>query len=425
MRIIVQKFGGTSVATPEARRAAARHVAAAVDAGYRPVVVVSAMGRAGDPYATDTLLELARREYRNTAPRELDLLASCGEIIAAVLMANTIRSLGHPAVALTGGQAGIITDRRFTDARILRVEPEGVIRRLGEGDVVVVAGFQGVTEDGDVTTLGRGGSDTTAAALAVALRAEAVDIYTDVDGVYTADPRMVPDARPLEAVSYEEVAQMAVQGARVVHPRAVEIAMRGNVPVRVRSTFADGPGTLITHSWQVQSASAAIGEARVITGVVHMPGMTLLRVWPPADGAGGDRSMFRALADAGISLDMINVSPDRKAFIVKDEHREAACRILEGLGARCESVPGCAKVTVVGMGMRGVPGVMAAIVEALEGAGVNILLSVDSHMTISCLVPGDQMEVAVRALHERFDLAHAERPAGDPTAEATRTAGRR
>lgn len=408
VRTAVLKFGGTSVATRAGRERAARHVLAAVAEGRRAVAVVSAMGRAGDPYATDTLLELVRAEDPGVPARELDLAACCGEILAAVLLAGTLRRLGQPAVALTGFQAGIVTDDRFGDARIVRVDPERLLRHLERGEVAVVAGFQGATAGGEITTLGRGGSDTTAAALGVALRAEYVDIFTDVDGVYTADPRVVPDARALTALSYEELAQMAELGARVVHPRAVDLAMRGDVPLRIRNTFGDGPGTLITHAWRLQGTWQEAREAGLVAAVVHLPGMTLVRVRP---GGAGDRAMFRALADRGISLDMINVAPDRKAFIVREDRGAEALATLRGLGLQAEARPGCAKVTVVGP-FRGVPGVMAAIVEALEAAGVEILLSVDSHMTISCLVPGEQAEAAVRALHGRFGLGGAAEPIG-------------
>src|SRR5690606_29009876 len=240
----------SSLAAPEGREAAARRVLQAVREGSRPIVVVSALGRRGDPYATDTLLGLVRAEQAGLPARELDLLLACGEQIAAVVVAAVLGQHGVDAPALTGGQAGIVTDAHFGDARILRVDPEPLRRRLERGQVPVVAGFQGVTEHGDITTPGRGGRDTTAAALAAALGAGAVEIYTDVEGVYTADPRLVPDARTMLTATYDEVAQMAVEGARVIHPRAIEIAMRANVPVRVRSTVSDAPGTLITHAWQ-------------------------------------------------------------------------------------------------------------------------------------------------------------------------------
>ncbi|HEY8416105.1 MAG TPA: aspartate kinase [Thermaerobacter sp.] len=409
LRIIVQKFGGTSLRTAEDRTTAARHVVAAIQRGLRPVVVVSAMGRRGDPYATDTLVSLARDVHPEVPPRDLDLLMACGEVISAVVFAQVLRRGGIRAVALTGGQAGLVTDDQFGDARILRVEPETLRRHLERGEVPVVAGFQGVTEDGrDVTTLGRGGSDTTAAALGVALRAEVVEIYTDVDGVKTADPRLVPEARTLSTATYDEIVQMAHEGARVVHPRAVELAMRGNVPLRVRSTFSDDPGTLITRHWEVDQVWPDLRHARAVTGITHIPHLTQITIH--VDDARDDKALnvrlFRALADRGISVDMINVSPRRKSFVVRDERAEEARAALEELGLKPELRPGCAKVTVVGAGMHGVPGVMARVVEALKAAGVSILLTVDSHMTISCLVDGRDLGAAVRALHDKFGLGN-------------------
>ncbi|HEX6988824.1 MAG TPA: aspartate kinase [Bacillota bacterium] len=410
LRILVQKFGGSSLASPEGREAAAGRVLHAVREGSRPVVVVSALGRRGDPYATDTLLDLARRERTALPARELDLLLACGEQIAAAVMCAVLRRHGLEAVALTGGQAGIVTDAHFGDARILRVDPQPLQRILDRGQVPVVAGFQGITEAGDITTLGRGGSDTTAAALGAVLAAEAIEIYTDVDGVYTADPRVVPEARTLVTVTYEEVAQMAVEGARVIHPRAIEIAMRANVPVRVRSTFSDAAGTLITHAWQADRLWTA-REGRVVTGLAHIPGLALFKVFTPEGAGGHGRSelrIFRTLADAGISVDMINVSPERKAFVIREDEAAEARRLLAGLGFEVSVREGCVKITVIGNGMRGMPGVMARVVESLDAADVDILLSVDSHITISCLVAQEHLERAVRALHEGFDLAEGE-----------------
>ncbi len=406
MRIVVQKFGGTSVATPEAREAVVQRVLEALDRGVTPVVVVSAMGRAGDPYATDTLIGLARSVFPDTAPRELDLLISCGEIISAVVVANTLKRAGlQKVVVLTGGQAGIITDRRFGDAHVLRVEPDHLNRHLERGDIVVVAGFQGVAETGDITTLGRGGSDTTAAALGVALRAEAVEIFSDVDGVKTADPRIVPEARTLEVVSYEEVLQMAHEGAKVIHPRAVELAMRANLPLRVRNTFSSEPGTLITHGYEMDASRPAWRNGCAITGVTHQPGVAQVVVTPAVtDQAGADVRIFRPLAEAGISVDLVTVSPDRKSFVVNEADGPRARQLLERHGFQVRLRPGCAKVSVVGTGMRGLPGVMAGVAEALHDAGVEILQTADSHMTISCLVKGEDAERAVRALHARFGL---------------------
>ncbi|MCL6451035.1 MAG: aspartate kinase [Acetobacteraceae bacterium] len=407
MRVIVQKFGGTSLATAADRQRAAGHVARARGEGFSPVVVVSAMGRSGDPYATDTLLALVRETWNGAQPREVDLLVSCGELISASLMAITLQAVGIDAVALSGAQAGIVTDGQFGEAAIVRVEPGRVLDCLGRAQVAVVAGFQGATETGEATTLGRGGSDTTAAALGAALGAEVVEIYTDVDGVKTADPRLVPEARTLEVVGYEEIAQMAVEGARVVHPRAVEIAMRNNVPLRVRSTFTQDPGTLVTHRFQAAPATPDLRLNRIITGVTFIPGLARLCLRVEGEDAALadlDLRVFKGLARAGISVDLINVSPATKSFCIKEEQVEQALQVLARQGLAAEVTPGCAKVSVVGQGMRGVPGVMASVVEALHGAGVKILQTSDSHVTISCLVRADQLHPAVRALHRQFRL---------------------
>lgn len=394
------------MAVPASRSQVVSRVKKVFEDGYMPVVVVSAMGRAPDPYATDTLLSLARQAFPDTAPRELDLLASCGEIIASVVMANTLRAAGLDAMAITGGQAGIITNGNFTDARVIRVEPDHLLRHVKEGKIVVVAGFQGVTENGDITTLGRGGSDTTASALGVALKAEVIEIYTDVDGVKTADPRLVPEARTLDSITYDEICQMAHEGAKVIHPRAVEIAMRGSIPLRVKCTFSEAPGTLVTYGVETQRVWPDSRSGKVITGVTHIPDTALIRVVIPesADSATMDRRIFRALADAGISVDLINVSPGLKSFIVKEELADKASRVLGTLGLEPQVRRGCAKVSVVGSGMRGLPGVMANVVEALQEAGVRILQTSDSHVTISCLVASEDLTKAVRALHDRFGL---------------------
>ncbi len=407
MRIIVQKFGGTSLATAAYRERVADRVASARQRQLVPVVVVSAMGRAGDPYATDTLIELARSVDPDIPQRELDLLISCGETISSAIMGATLRRRGEPAVVLTGRQAGIVTDCSFGNARILRVEPEADLRHIERGHLCVVAGFQGASESGDLTTLGRGGSDTTAAALAVALRAELVEIYTDVEGVKTADPRIVPEARTLRVVSYEEIFQMAHQGAKVVHPRAVELAMRANVPVRVRSTFEDGDGTLITHYFEASEGWSGSGAAgRVITGVTHLAGVSLIEV--QADGAAdANVRVFKPLAEAGISVDLINVSPGRRSFTVPTTDAPSARARLEAEGFTVTTTDSCAKVSIVGSGMHGLPGVMAMVSEALAEQGIEILQTADSHVTISCLVRRADMERAVKALHRRFHLDHA------------------
>lgn len=407
MRIIVQKFGGTSVASPEGRKLVVQRVQQAVRDGYATVVVVSAMGRQGAPYATDTLIQVANEASTELAPREMDLLLSCGEIISSVILAGSLREAGIPAVALTGGQAGILTDDSFGAAHIVKVDPTPMLNRLRQGQVLVVAGFQGATRSGEITTLGRGGSDTTAAALGGALKAEVVEIYTDVDGVKTADPRLVPGARTLSVTTYDEIAQMAHYGAKVVHPRAVEIAMQHRVPLRIRSTFEEGLGTLITYSLEAAGTSWwELFSDHPVTGVTHVTG--LAQVVVRTDASEAARPVFRSLAADGISVDLINVSPEAKSFCVEERKVGQAEAILKDLGLNPLVRRGCAKVSVVGSGMRGRPGVMATVAEALSAAGVEILQTADSHVTISCLVESGQLQLAVQALHDAFGLGRRE-----------------
>jgi len=405
MRFIVQKFGGTSVASPDKRQQVADKVIGAQAEGFAPVVVVSAIGRKGDPYATDTLINLARDVYSEIPQRELDLLMSCGEIISGVILTNTLIARGHPAVFLTGAQAGIITDDNFSNARILKVKPGKIIDLASTGRIVVVAGFQGVTEDGEITTLGRGGSDTTAAALGVAVEAAYIDIYTDVEGIMTADPRLVEDAKTLNMVTYNEICQLAHEGAKVIHPRAVEIAMQKNIPLRVKCTFSDEPGTLVTNQGEL-AEDTGIHDDRLITGIAHISGLTQIKLFTKDYPEVKDIQVkiFKALALADISVDFINIHPHQVIFTVKDEVSTKAVEILENMGFRSEIKRDCAKIATVGAGMTGIPGVMASIVEALTKEGVTILQSADSYTTIWCLVNGDDMPKAVRALHKQFGL---------------------
>lgn len=402
MIVAVQKFGGTSVSDEQSRRHVLRHIVRERETGRGLVVVVSAMGRRGEPYATDTLLDLIRSNGNALSDREKDMLLACGEIISATTLTSLLNAEGIPAVALTGGQAGIITDSRFGSARILEVKPTAVLSLLEEGKVVVVAGFQGRTEDGEITTLGRGGSDTSATALGAALNAEVVDIFTDVDGILTADPRIVKDARPLRAVSYEEISNMANNGAKVIHPRAVEIAMKAGVPVRVRSTFSDGEGTLVTYSESVRSRAG--WTDRTVTGLAHFLGVTQISVYSERGPDYLQLRVFRAMAVNGISVDLINVMPSSVHYTVKDADTEKAVRLLRELGLEPKVRPRCAKVSVIGGGMNGEPGVMAKIVEALTTRQITILQSADSNTTIWVLVSEEEMAAALEALHAAFGL---------------------
>jgi len=406
LQILVQKFGGTSVTTAERRESVASKVLEAVHSGYSPVIVVSAIGRSGDPYATDTFLGMVKGICPDLPKRELDLLMSCGEVISGTILVSTLNSLGLEAVLFTGGQAGIITDTEFGDARIVRVEPGRILEQLAKGKVVVVAGFQGITEDGQITTLGRGGSDTTASALGVALDAEAIDIYTDVEGIMTADPRIVEDARTIDTVTYNEICQMAYQGAKVIHPRAVEIAMQRNIPLRIKSTFSDAPGTLVTNRCTDRGVGTDITSDRIITGIAHTPNVTQIRVLTGdvQDQHLTDKRIFKAMALADISVDFISVQPAVVLYTVRDEVASKAVKILQNMGFEPGAVPSCAKVSIIGAGIAGVPGVMADMVEALSDAGVTILQSADSHTTIWVLVHKEDMVMAVQTLHKKFRL---------------------
>lgn len=405
MRILVQKFGGTSVATAEVRQLVIKKVQEATKKGFSPIVVVSAMGRNGDPYATDTLLSLLQSVNSQTEKRDVDSLLYCGEMISAAVMAGTLQSAGIDAMMLTGGQAGIITDNNFTNARILKIDAARILTLIKANRIPVVCGFQGITVDGDFTTLGRGGSDTTAAALGVALNAEAVEIYTDVDGIMTADPRIVDDAQIISCISYGEVCQLAHQGAKVIHPRAVEIAMQKNIPLIVKSTFSDAPGTLITNL-SVENPETAIVTDRIATGVTYLGNIVQIAITVKSTASHQTASqVFRTMANNDISVDLINVYPSQIMFTVTSEVAALAKEKLIQLGFDAVLLPDCAKVSVVGGGMRGVPGVMASFVDALSCSHVEILQTVDSHTSISALIHQTDVKTAMLSLHERFALA--------------------
>lgn len=401
MRILVQKFGGTSLSTDHARQHAMRHIRNALAEGFRLAVVVSAMGRKGEPYATDSLLELIRTNGNALPVREKDMLLGCGEIISVATLCSLLQAEGIPCAGLTGAQAGILTNAAFGNARILSIDPTRMLQYLEQGLVVVVAGFQGRTAEGDWTTLGRGGSDTSATALGAALKAEMVDIFTDVDGILTADPRIVEDARKLAQVSYAEICNMAHQGARVIHPRAVEVAMEAGIPVRVRSTFSDGAGTLVTKpERQIRTV-----RDRHVTGIAHVPGVTQIEVQASEGQVHLQlNQVFTIMAKHQISVDFINVTPSGVAYTVFNQEAERASRLLREADYKPRFVPDCAKVSVIGGGMNGVPGIMAHIVEALTEEDIQILQSADSNATIWVLVHGSDMAKAVRALHKKFRL---------------------
>lgn len=402
MKIIVQKFGGTSVRDDQSRQYAINHVQSALNEGYKVVVVVSAMGRKGEPYSTDTLLSLVNGKDRLISKRETDLLLSCGEIISSLVFTNLLWQNGIHATSMTGAQAGFITNNDHTNAKIIEMKCERLLNELSSKDVVVVAGFQGQTRTGDTTTIGRGGSDTSAAALGAALNAEFIDIFTDVDGIMTADPRIAENARPLPIITYTEVCNMAYQGAKVIHPRAVEIAMQAKVPIRIRSTYSEYPGTLVTHESR-NNRSSMVAD-RLVTGIAHLPNITQIKVFAKKGQYDLQAEVFKGMANENISVDFINISLNQVVYTVTAEMTEKAISVLHDLGHDPVIERDCAKVSVVGAGMTGVPGVTSKIVGALSEKGIRILQSADSHTTIWVLVKQDDLITAINSLHDAFEL---------------------
>lgn len=405
MNIIVQKFGGSSVASKALRDKAVEKVIQCIQEGKQPVVVVSAMGRKGDPYATDTLLQIGREPYSEYSSRELDLMMACGETISSVVFANTIKAKGYHAAALMGFQAGIITDEKYGDADVIKVEPQNIQQLLDKGIIPVVTGFQGISQNGNITTLGRGGSDTSAAVIGEALKAEVVEIYTDVDGIMTADPRLVTNAKVIEQIGYDDIYQMAEDGAKVIHPRAVEVARRSSMILKIKNTFTDAPGTIISSFEQYENKYSKYPSAgECITAIAHKNNVAQIVV-QYNDTAEINEVFMNALAENDISIDMINFFIDKKIFTIEEQHLVKLESIVKSIGLKYDIHRNCSKITAIGHKMRGVPGVMARIVKALAKENIQILQTSDSHTTISCLVNSESMEKAVNILHQEFHLA--------------------
>jgi aspartate kinase len=389
--VVVMKFGGTSVGDTERLRRVATRLVAARESGSKVVAVVSAMGQ-----QTDELLSLAHQVSPSPQPRELDMLLSVGERISCALVAMAIVDLGQRAISLTGSQAGIVTDSTHTKAKIVEVRARRIKEALERDEIVLVAGFQGVSGDSlDVTTLGRGGSDTTAVALAAALGADACEIYTDVRGVFTADPRLVPRARKLDRVSFEEMLEMASSGAGVMMARSIEIARTHNVRLNVRSSFEDDAGTWITEE------DDPMLEKALISAVVHQRQETVYRV----RGVTAAR-LFGALAQSNVNVDTILQEHEGElVFSAPPEDRAAATGALDSLGATWEARDDLGKVSVIGAGMKSHPGVAAKTFATLEAEGITPAVVSTSPIKIACHVAASQVDDAVRVLHEAFDLA--------------------
>ncbi len=402
MALIVQKYGGTSVGNAERIKNVARRIAAVKARGDDIVVVVSAMGD-----TTDDLLALAYQINDHPSDREMDLLLSTGEIVSCTLLVMALEKLGYNAISLSGAQAGIRTDAVHSRARIEKVEAKRVNQELEKGNIVIVAGFQGISKDMDVTTLGRGGSDTTAVALAAATGAAKCEIYTDVTGVFTADPRLVPEARQLKEIGYEEMLEMATYGAKVMHSRAVELGELFNVPILVASSFTDAPGTLI-------HGGASMEIRNKVRGIAHDLDVAKITVVGVPDRPGIAASIFEPLARAGVSIDTIVQNASIKnitdlSFTVAKGDLDKAMGVVkpiaEGIGAReCVADARLGKVSVIGTGMQNTPGYAAAMFKALSDRGINIQLITTSEIRITVIIEESKVKEAVQALHKAFEL---------------------
>jgi aspartate kinase len=407
MSLVVQKYGGSSVANAERILHVARRVAGRKSGGDDLVVTVSAMGD-----TTDELIALARQVTGRPADREMDLLLSTGEIVSCTLVAMALRDLGVPACSFTGAQAGIRTDRTHGRARILSVEPERIGGCLAEGQVAIIAGFQGITPETDITTLGRGGSDTTAVALAAALKASRCEIYTDVEGVYTCDPRVEPRARKLKEISYEEMLEMASQGARVMHPRAVELGAIYDMPILVASSMVEAPGTLIHGVIEMEPANK-------VRGISHDSSIAKVTVQGVPDRPGAAAEIFWRLGEANLTADSIvqNASAhgprtDLTFTVCVDDLRRAVetiSPVVKEVGAEgILTDDSMAKVSIVGTGVLNTPGYAPRMFKALADAGINIELITTSEIRITCIIHQDRIRDAVQVLHSTFELEHPE-----------------
>lgn len=419
MGIVVQKFGGSSVADAAGVKRVAQRIINTRKAGNDVVVVVSAMGD-----STDELIDLANQVSPLPPARELDMLLTAGERISMAVLAMAIQTLGHEARSFTGSQAGVITDAAHGKAKIIDVRPGRITEALADGAIAIVAGFQGVSQTThDITTLGRGGSDTTAVALAVALEADVCEIYSDVDGIFTADPRIEPRARKVPRISYEECLEMAAQGAKILHLRCVEYARRYNMPIHVRSSFSEKEGTWVVEDDKVvldENAQESAVEEALITGVAHDRSQAKITIVGVPDKVGEAAGIFRALAEAQLNIDMIvqNVSAATTAltdisFTLPRSEGQAAMSALSKIQGtvgyeRLQYDDSVGKVSIVGAGMSSTPGISARFFEALSAAGVNIEMISTSEIRVSVVVSEAQVVEAVNAAHAAFDLGSDE-----------------
>jgi len=396
---IVQKYGGTSVSKEDSRIKIAKNAVELSKAGNKVVIVVSAMGRKGEPYATDTLIDFFKGINNVSGNHNLDLLMSCGENISSAIMANTIESFGKKAIALTGFQSGIITNDNFGDAKVIKVDPKNILEYLNKEYIVVVTGFQGVTEHGLITTLGRGGSDTTAAIIGEAIDADSIEIFTDVDGVMTADPRLVKNAKILKEIGYDEMYQMAVDGAKVVDSKAIAVAKRGNKPLIIKNTFNDeNNGTVI---WGNYGDFKDIDK--FFTAITSKDNVFQIVVKIDYDDS-RNLMFLDELEKMEIATEMINFFEDKKIFAFSNSYIEKVLNTVNKLGLEYDILENCSKVTAVGHNINGKALAIKKLLLSLSDNDIDILQTSDSRNTISCLIRKNNLEKAINILHDEFEL---------------------
>lgn len=403
MNIIVQKFGGTSVTSKESRDKVANKIIDKYNNGYKVVVVVSAMGRKGDPYATDTLLSLINRQA--VTNKEMDLLISCGEIISSVVLASHLYEKGYKVGVLTGCQAGILTNNNFGNADIISIDSSNILENLKEDKIVIITGFQGGNEKGEITTLGRGGSDISAVAIGKAINCNHVEIFTDVDGIMTADPNIVPNAKVLKRMCYSEVYQLAEDGAKVIHPKAVEIAQQSNIPLIIKNTYSDSEGTSIEEvNVNFINNRKELFNEKIITAITYKKDRVQVKV-SLNDDEYKIGKLMEEITSNEISLDLINFLVEQKIFTIDKNDVYKLKSILDKEKLNYEIIENCCKISAIGYKMRGVPGVMARIVKSLSMENIKILQTSDSHNTIWCLIKEEDTDKALTALHKEFNLS--------------------
>lgn len=402
MGVLVQKFGGTSVASYERMKEVSSIIHSYKDKGNDLVIVVSAMGRKGDPYSTDTLIGLCKSVNEKAPKRELDMIMSCGEIISGTILTSILEDEGISATFLTGTQAGIITTNSYSNAKIKKINPQKIERELAMGKVVVIAGFQGRTEDGEITTLGRGGSDTSAVAIGKALGSQTVQIYTDVDGIMTADPRVEPDAKVIKFIEYEEVFQMAEQGSKVIHPRAVELAKKADIVLEIKNTLNPNyEGTKIGSIKNLEYGNDNYEEEnRFISAVAHKNNIAQIKVKSSEEVFS---KILNEMEDKNINMEMINFFVEDKGFAISKFDVDIVEEILSRYKVEYEINKKCAKVTLIGSKITETSGVIAKIIRGLSKVGITLLQSSDSYTSVSCLVREEDMAGTIHVIHNQFN----------------------